>query len=116
MCLLRYKYTRAVAAFALRFGRATRPLRARLLRDAAMEVQSRRAVFIIFAGVRRIGINEPLPTPVAPYPVATFALLEPGNCRFHSALMPALMLAQRMAASPPVTAGDMLYLVRRAIK
>ena len=31
MCLLRYKYTRAVAAFSLRFGRPARPLRARLL-------------------------------------------------------------------------------------
>ena len=38
VCLLRYKYTRAVAAFALRFGRPTRPLRARLLRDAAIVI------------------------------------------------------------------------------
>ena len=31
-----------------------------------MEVQSRRAVFIIFAGVRRVCVDEPLSAPVSP--------------------------------------------------
>ena len=40
-----------------------------------MEVERRRAVFIIFAGVRRISVDETFPAPVAPDAYQTIGMM-----------------------------------------